>query len=163
MSEPPPWADVASRAPLEPKQPGLVVDLARCIGCHACSVACKTEHGIPLGEFPLRVRWLPRPDRPTFAFVPVFDAELCDLGANRAKFGMEPACVTACPTQTITFGDRADAAGPLAKLKEAEPLEAPEAKLHPDVTYLGAESWFKDELHQGPRLDPRDRDPIYEQ
>lgn len=163
MSEAPPWADVGSRPPLEPKQPGMVVDLQRCIGCHACSVACKTEHGVPLGEFRMRVRWLPRPDRPTFAFVPVFDEKTCDLGLNRANFGMEPACVTACPTKTISWGDRADPAGPLAKLSDAKPLSAPEAELHPAVTYLGGEAWFADELHKGPRLDPRDRDPIYEQ
>ncbi len=28
----------------------LVIDLDRCIGCHACEVACKNENGIALGE-----------------------------------------------------------------------------------------------------------------
>ena len=30
---------------------GMVVDLRRCIGCQACSVACKSELGVPLGVF----------------------------------------------------------------------------------------------------------------
>jgi Fe-S-cluster-containing dehydrogenase component len=29
---------------------GLVVDLDRCIGCHACEVACKNENGVALGN-----------------------------------------------------------------------------------------------------------------
>ncbi len=26
-----------------------VIDQSRCIGCHACTIACKAEHGVPLG------------------------------------------------------------------------------------------------------------------
>ena len=33
----------------------LVVDLDKCIGCHACEVACKNENGIALGEYWNRV------------------------------------------------------------------------------------------------------------
>jgi Fe-S-cluster-containing dehydrogenase component len=28
---------------------GFVIDNRRCIGCHACTVACKSEHDVPLG------------------------------------------------------------------------------------------------------------------
>ena len=28
---------------------GFVIDQNRCIGCHACTVACKEEHNIALG------------------------------------------------------------------------------------------------------------------
>ena len=33
----------------------LVIDLDRCIGCHACEVACKNENDIALGEYWNRV------------------------------------------------------------------------------------------------------------
>ena len=28
---------------------GFIIDQDSCIGCHACTVACKTEHDVPLG------------------------------------------------------------------------------------------------------------------
>jgi Fe-S-cluster-containing dehydrogenase component len=28
---------------------GFVIDQRKCIGCHACTVACKEENQVPLG------------------------------------------------------------------------------------------------------------------
>lgn len=30
---------------------GFLIDHRKCIGCHACSVACKEEHQVPLGVY----------------------------------------------------------------------------------------------------------------
>ncbi len=56
---------------------GFVLDQRSCIGCHACTVACKQEHGVELGVFRTWVRYIERgtfPDtrrRPIWLFRPV--------------------------------------------------------------------------------------------
>lgn len=166
-----PFESVADRPAFEPERPGFHVDLRRCIGCHACSVACKTAHDVPLGEFPMRVRWLPRPDRETYAFVPVFSESRCFDDRESTGAGLDPACVRACPTDVLVFGDLADPASEVARRvarseagETARPLISPSAPdLKRDVFYLGLEDWMAEKIHLGAPLDPRDEDPIYEQ
>ncbi len=162
-----PAETIANRSPLRAERPGFLVDLRRCIGCHACSVACKTAHDVPLGEFPMRVRWLPRPDRDTFAFVPVFSESLCGDDPESTRAGLAPACVRACPTDALVFGDLADTTSTVSKAiarADVRRLEAPEAAdLKEDVVYRGLESWVGNQIHRGAALDPRDPDPTYEQ
>ena len=66
---------------------GMLVDLRRCIGCQACTVACKAENGVPLGVFRRRVRTVMTGTYPnaTRHFVPIscFHCE-------------DPACLEAC-------------------------------------------------------------------
>ena len=104
--KPNPSEDLSERKARTPVDDVLVVDLRRCIGCHACSVACKTAHDVPLGEFPLRVRWLPRPDEQTWAFLPVFSEQLCGGDPDSLAVGIDPACVRACPTEALIYGER---------------------------------------------------------
>ena len=33
------------------KKLGMLIDLSLCIGCNACTVACKRENDVPLGAF----------------------------------------------------------------------------------------------------------------
>ncbi|MFK7896157.1 MAG: hypothetical protein AB8G23_09995 [Myxococcota bacterium] len=167
-ARPGPFENMADRAPLEVERPGFHVDLRRCIGCHACSVACKTAHDIPLGEFPLRVRWLPRPDTETYAFVPVFSESLCQDDPESLEAGLAPACVRACPTDALSLVDFASAgdepmqqAPDVSAAAELRANTAPDLKQ--DVLYLGLEDWMSGKINQGAALDPRDEDPIYEQ
>mgnify|MGYP005841430297 CR=1 FL=1 len=79
---------------------GFLIDLERCIGCKACSVACKTEFGVPLGGFRSSVKEYESGTFPkvTRSFVPW----LCNHCRN-------PICITECPVDeveaTFTFPD----------------------------------------------------------
>ena len=39
----------------------MVIDLRHCVGCHSCSVACKSENEVPLGKFRSWVKVIKRP------------------------------------------------------------------------------------------------------
>ena len=162
---PEPGEDLSQRAALPGNDDHFVVDLRRCIGCHACSVACKTAHDVPLGTFPLRVRWLPRPDGQTFAFLPVFSETECGGDPESLSAGLAPACVRACPTDALVYGERdSEPIASLLATHEPRPLEGPEATdLKTKVSYIGLQGFEGEHLHRGAALDPRDPDPIYEQ
>ena len=71
---------------------GFVIDLRKCIGCHACTIACKAEHDIPVG---VNRCWVKTVEKGTFPdtqrlFFPV----LC----NQCT---EAPCLTICPTGAL--------------------------------------------------------------
>ena len=47
----------------ESVQWGKVIDQTRCIGCHACSTACKSENAVPLGVNRTYVKYVDIGDR----------------------------------------------------------------------------------------------------
>lgn len=89
-----PWENVGSQAAEKRGRAGFVVDLRRCVGCHACSVSCKTEHAVPLGGFRTRVRYLERPGHTQLTFLPLLCMQCQDAP-----------CLTACPTEAIRRGE----------------------------------------------------------
>ncbi len=68
---------------------GMVIDLNRCIGCHACTMACKQHNGIPKGVFWSRVLIREVGEYP-YARVH-YQPMLCMHCKN-------PECVRVCPT-----------------------------------------------------------------
>ena len=71
---------------------GFAIDLRKCIGCHACTIACKVEHQIPVGVNRCWVKTVEKgsfPDTRRF-FFPV----LC----NQCE---DAPCVRICPTNTL--------------------------------------------------------------
>lgn len=68
---------------------GMLIDVRRCIGCHACSVACKAEFDVPLGVTRSWVEYVEKGEFPNVgrSFLP----RLC----NHCD---RPACVPVCPT-----------------------------------------------------------------
>lgn len=43
---------------------GFLIDHRKCIGCHACSVACKEEHQVPLGVYRTWVKYVEKGEFP---------------------------------------------------------------------------------------------------
>ena len=66
----------------------LSIDMARCIGCKSCEVACKQEHGLGPGERRNRVLWLAATEQTK---APLSYLTLACQHCDR------PACLRACP------------------------------------------------------------------
>ena len=66
----------------------VVYDKGKCIGCRYCQVAC--PFGVPSFEWDKPIPWIRK----------------CTFCADRQEQGREPACVEACPTGALKFGDR---------------------------------------------------------
>ena len=73
---------------------GMVMDLRKCIGCRACTVACKAENNVSLGRFRAVVQ------EETFGTFPDtrkgFLPIMCNHCEGNEKDGVPP-CVKACP------------------------------------------------------------------
>ncbi|HLZ68920.1 MAG TPA: 4Fe-4S dicluster domain-containing protein [Dehalococcoidia bacterium] len=71
---------------------GFVIDQTRCIGCHACTVACKAEHNVPVGVFRTWVQYVERGRFPdTSRHFAVLRCNHCDNAP----------CTTICPTRAL--------------------------------------------------------------
>jgi len=71
---------------------GFVIDNQRCIGCHACTVACKAEHQVPLGSFRT---WVKNVEKGTYPDVRRHVAVL------RCNHCVDAPCVNICPTRAL--------------------------------------------------------------
>jgi Fe-S-cluster-containing dehydrogenase component len=173
----------------------FVIDNRRCIGCHACSVACKVEHEVPLGVARTWVKYIEKgtfpetrrsfqvtrcnhcDDAPCVEICPTtalfrrsdgivdFDprrcigckgclqacpydalyidpvtetAAKCNFCAHRVEVGLEPPCVTVCPTQAIVAGDLDDPGSRVTQLTGRLPVQVrkPEKGTRPKVFYI---------------------------
>jgi Fe-S-cluster-containing dehydrogenase component len=173
----------------------FLIDNRRCIGCHACSVACKAEHEVPLGVARTWVKYVEKgefpetrrtfqvtrcnhcEDAPCVEICPTtalykrpdgivdFDntrcigckacmqgcpydalyidpqtetAAKCNFCAHRVEVGLEPPCVTVCPTQAIVAGDMDDPTSRIVHLTGRIPVQVrkPEKGTKPKVFYI---------------------------
>jgi Fe-S-cluster-containing dehydrogenase component/formate-dependent nitrite reductase membrane component NrfD len=71
---------------------GKVIDQTCCIGCHACSTACKSENAVPLGVNRTYVKYVD---------VGQFPAARRAFQVTRCNQCEHPPCVTACPTSAM--------------------------------------------------------------
>jgi Fe-S-cluster-containing dehydrogenase component len=177
----------------------FLIDNRRCIGCHACSVACKAEHEVPLGVARTWVKYVEKgvfpetrrtfqvtrcnhcDDAPCVEICPTtslfrrrdgivdFDprrcigckacmqgcpydalyidpqtetAAKCNFCAHKVEVGLEPPCVTVCPTQAIVAGDLEDPASRLSHLLGREPVQVrkPEKGTRPKLFYIDGDA-----------------------
>jgi Fe-S-cluster-containing dehydrogenase component len=71
------------------KRYAMAVDTARCVGCSACVISCKTENALPSGGFR---DWVVQEVQGTFPDLAM------EIRSERCNQCGEPSCVDACPT-----------------------------------------------------------------
>jgi Fe-S-cluster-containing dehydrogenase component/formate-dependent nitrite reductase membrane component NrfD len=71
---------------------GFAIDQRTCIGCHACTVACKTEHQIPVGQFRTWVKYVDKGEYPVTTR---------DFAVLRCNHCTDAPCVEICPTRAL--------------------------------------------------------------
>jgi Fe-S-cluster-containing dehydrogenase component len=69
-----------------------VIDQGRCIGCHACTVACKSENQVPLSVTRTYVKAVD---------IGVFPQVRRSFQVTRCNQCDDAPCVTACPTSAM--------------------------------------------------------------
>ena len=71
---------------------GFAIDQRTCIGCHACTVACKTEHQVPVGQFRTWVKYIDKGEWPS---------STRSFGVLRCNHCTDAPCVKICPTKAL--------------------------------------------------------------
>ena len=115
----PPCVDCCPTGASHIEEFGKVVEVQKelCIGCKACIAAC-----------PYDARFIH----------PEGYADKCTFCLHRVKEGLDPACVSVCPTRCMTFGDLDDPNSGIARLLNSRRHHTlnPEAGTKPRVYYL---------------------------
>ena len=73
-------------------QYGFVIDHDNCIGCHACTVACKSENDVPVGNFRTSVKYVEEG---------AFPAIKRHFLVQRCNHCTDAPCVTICPVNAL--------------------------------------------------------------
>ena len=71
---------------------GFVIDNRKCIGCHACSTACKSENEVPLGVYRTWVKYVE---------TGVFPNSRRHFQVTRCNHCANPPCVRICPVTAM--------------------------------------------------------------
>ncbi len=71
---------------------GFVIDNRKCIGCHACTVACKSEHNVPIGVNRTWVKYIEKGEFPNTRRL--FSVMRCNHCENAP-------CVSICPVTAL--------------------------------------------------------------
>jgi Fe-S-cluster-containing dehydrogenase component/formate-dependent nitrite reductase membrane component NrfD len=83
---------IRSHASTSPVSWAKVVDHTRCIGCHACTTACKSENEVPLSVTRTYVKYVD---------TGFFPNTRRSFQVTRCNQCLDPPCVTSCPTAAM--------------------------------------------------------------
>jgi Fe-S-cluster-containing dehydrogenase component len=73
-------------------QYGFLIDHTRCIGCHACTVACKSENDVPVGNFRTWVKYTEKG---------VYPSVKRSFAVLRCNHCTNAPCVSICPVNAL--------------------------------------------------------------
>jgi Fe-S-cluster-containing dehydrogenase component len=155
----PPCAAACPEKAIYKRPDGIVlIDQAKCQGRGECRRAC--PYGVidinpEQDYFPLLK--LPYQDSgESFRLHPAGKASKCTLCVHRIDKGRTPACVEACPSKAMTFGDLNDPSSPIrAKIWQAEQLLESQ-KADPKVFYVTPKNLtrvLEERIVNNPRMD----------
>jgi len=71
---------------------GFVIDNRTCIGCHACTVACKSEHDVAIGVNRTYVKYIEKGEFPN---------STREFSVHRCNHCEDSPCTTICPTTAL--------------------------------------------------------------
>ncbi len=71
---------------------GFIIDNRKCIGCHACTVACKSEHDVPIG---VNRTWVKQVEKGTFPHTRRL------FSVMRCNHCTDAPCVSICPVEAL--------------------------------------------------------------
>ncbi len=71
---------------------GFIIDNRKCIGCHACTTACKSEHAVPVGVNRTWVKQVEKGDFPDTRRL---------FSVMRCNHCTDAPCVSICPTEAL--------------------------------------------------------------
>ena len=77
-------------------QYGFAIDHRKCIGCHACTVACKSENDVPVGDFRTWVK---------YTEIGEFPSVKRHFAVLRCNHCSNAPCVTICPVNALDKRD----------------------------------------------------------
>lgn len=196
----------------KPPRWGMLVDQRRCIGCHSCTIACKSENNVPKGFWRSWIKGLqkgPYPDTGNFFlrrlcnqcdtppccqvcpvratelrddgvvvmyygkcigcgmcisacpydarfFNPIrHTADKCDFCSNRIDQGLQPACVEACVSGALVFGDLDDTDSEISRRLASVGTSVLKAELgtKPKVFYIEADNDVKGRIRYSDELE----------
>jgi dimethyl sulfoxide reductase iron-sulfur subunit len=135
----PPCVNACSSKAISKRADGIVlIDQKKCVGSRGCVDSC--PYGVP--RLNPKEEYFPGDTLPYEKNAPPFRVQIvgkatkCTLCAHRVDRGKEPACVEACPSKALIFGDLDDPKSAIRKrLWQSKQLLADQGT-HPKVSFI---------------------------